>query len=174
MRIYTVGHSNRLLDEFLEVLEGHGIRQLADVRRWPRSRRHPHFSDTDLAASLGEAGIEWRHFEALGGMRKPREDSPNQGWESEAFRGYADYLATRPFKDVLMDLADWAGAAPTAVMCAEARPSQCHRRLIADALTVRDVEVVHIGAGGEDGPHEVTPFADVRDGDLVYPFTLRG
>ncbi len=157
MRIYTAGHSNRSLDEFIKVLQEHGIRRLADVRRWPRSRRHPHFSDGNLKASLRDAGVEWRHFEALGGMRKPREDSPNQGWESEAFRGYADYLDTDQFRDALKALMDWAGEAPTAVMCAEARPSQCHRRLIADALTVRGVEVVHIGAGGEDGPHGVTP-----------------
>lgn len=174
MRLFTVGHSNRLLGEFLEVLKEHGIRRLADVRRWPRSRRHPHFSDEHLKASLKGVGIEWRHFEALGGMRKPREGSPNQGWESEAFRGYADYLETDRFRDALEALMDWAGEAPTAVMCAEARPSQCHRRLIADALSVRDIEVVHIGAGGEDGPHEMTPFADLRYGQLVYPFVLTG
>lgn len=174
MRIYTVGHSNRSLDEFLDVLKEHGIRQLADVRRWPRSRRHPHFSDENLKASLERAGIEWRHFGTLGGMRKPRADSSNQGWETNGFQGYADYLATDDFRHAFGELMDWAGEAPTAVMCAEARPSRCHRRLISDALTVRNVEVVHIGGGGEDGPHEVTPFADVRDGELVYPFTLTG
>lgn len=174
MRIYTVGHSNRTLDEFLDVLKQSGIRRIADVRVWPRSRRHPHFSDENLNASLREAGIEWRHFEALGGMRKPRKDSPNQGWETEGFRGYADYMATHHFDKALRELMDWAGEAPTAVMCAEARPSRCHRRLISDALVVRGVEVEHIGAGGEDGAHEVTEFADVRDGELVYPFTLTG
>lgn len=174
MRLYTVGHSNRSLDEFLDVLREHGVRQVADVRVWPRSRRHPHFCDDSLSGSLDRAGIRWRHFEALGGMRKPEKNSPNQGWESEAFRGYADYMATHHFGKALRELMDWAGKAPTAVMCAEARPSQCHRRLIADVLTLRDLEVVHIGAGGEDGPHEVTPFADVRDGELVYPFTLTG
>lgn len=174
MRIYTVGHSNRSLDEFLSVLKEHGIRRLADVRRWPRSRRHPHFSNENLKDSLGEAGIEWRHFEALGGMRKPKEDSPNQGWESEAFRGYADYLETDQFRDALGAMMGWSGEAPTAVMCAEARPSQCHRRLIADALTMRGMKVIHIGAGSENGPHEMTPFADVREGKLVYPFVLTG
>lgn len=174
MRIYTVGHSNRTLEEFLSVLKENDIRQVADVRVIPRSRRFPYFCDDNLERSLAEAGIGWRHFEALGGMRKPRKDSPNQGWESEAFRGYADYMATHHFDKALRELLDCAGRAPTAVMCAEARPSRCHRRLIADALRVRGIDVEHIGAGGEDGPHEMTSFADVVDGELVYPFTLTG
>jgi uncharacterized protein (DUF488 family) len=174
MRVYTVAPSNPTLDAFLEVLREHGVRQLADVRRWPRSRRHPHFSDENLKAALRKAGVEWRHFEALGGMRKPRAGSPNVGWETEGFQGYADYLSTDDFQGALEELTAWAGEAPTAVMCAEARPSQCHRRLIADALAVRDVAVIHVGAGGEDGIHEVTSFAEVVEGELVYPFTLQG
>lgn len=174
MRVYTVGHSNRTLEEFLETLKEHGIRQLADVRVWPRSRRHPHFSDENLRDTLRAAGIEWRHFEALGGMRKPRADSINQGWESDMFRGYADYMATHHFRHALAELLHWAGQAPTAVMCAEARPSRCHRRLIADAMAVRDIAVRHIGSGSEDGAHEMTPFAEVREGALVYPFSLTG
>lgn len=174
MRIYTVGHSNRTLAEFLSVLKENGIRQVADVRVVPRSGRFPHFCDDNLERSLAKSGIEWRHFEALGGMRKPRKDSPNQGWESEAFRGYADYMTTHHFDKALRELLEWASESPTAIMCAEARPSRCHRRLIADMLTVRDIEVRHIGAGSEDGGHELTPFAEVRDGELVYPFSLTG
>ena len=174
MRLYTVGHSNRTLDEFLDVLKAHAIGRVADVRVIPRSRRFPHFCDDKLHDALAEAGVEWRHFEALGGMRKPRKDSPNQGWESEAFRGYADYMATHHFDKALRELLDWAEEAPTAVMCAEARPSRCHRRLIADALVTRGFDVEHVGAGGEDGAHEMTPFADVVGGELVYPFSLTG
>jgi len=172
MIIYTIGHSTRSLDEFLAMLRAHAIAQLADVRTLPRSRRHPHFSREALGASLGAAGIAYRHLAALGGLRKPRPDSANTAWRQEGFRGYADYMETPAFENALDDLVDWSKTGRTAVMCAEAVWWQCHRRLIADALVARAVDVSHVTAGDAAQPHELTPFARVESGRVRYPGLL--
>jgi uncharacterized protein (DUF488 family) len=168
-RIYTVGHSTRSFDEFATLLDAHGIRQLADIRTIPRSRRHPQFERDSLARSLRARGTEYRHFPALGGLRRPRRDSPNTGWRNESFRGYADYMGTDEFRAAVDDLVAFAGATPTAVMCAEAVWWRCHRRLLADALVVRGVDVLHVTSAGPPAPHRMNPMARLVGGRLVYP-----
>ena len=96
--VYTIGHSTRSLDQFVGLLDAHRVRQLSDIRTVPRSRRHPHFAIDALSVSLPRAGIAYRHFPGLGGLRKPRADSPNTAWRHSGFRGYADYMATPAFE----------------------------------------------------------------------------
>jgi uncharacterized protein (DUF488 family) len=166
--IYTIGHSTRRLDEFLALLTAHGIKQVVDIRSIPRSRRHPHFSQESLAEALGEAGIAYRHFPALGGRRRPRPDSANSAWRVEGFRGFADYMESDAFRDALDELAVAADAALTAVMCAEAVWWQCHRQLVADALVARGVEVRHILSAAAPSAHTLTDFAQVDEGRVTY------
>jgi uncharacterized protein (DUF488 family) len=167
--IYTIGHSTRTLDAFVELLHAHQISQLADVRTVPKSRRHPHFAGEALARTLPEAGIAYRHVAALGGLRKPRKDSRNTAWRHDSFRGYADHMETPAFQRALDDVMAWSGVQPTVVMCAEAVWWQCHRQLIADALVARAVEVRHIMSAGSAPLHTLTAFARVHDGRVSYP-----
>ena len=169
MTIYTIGHSTRSFDELVALLRAHGVTQLADVRTVPKSRRHPHFSQDALVRALPDAGVSYRHFPGLGGLRKPRPDSRNTAWHHSAFRGYADHMETPAFVQSLDELIAWAGGGATAVMCAEAVWWQCHRQLIADALLVRGDEVRHIMTAGAAPPHKLTAFARVEYGRLSYP-----
>jgi uncharacterized protein (DUF488 family) len=169
--IYTIGHSTHTADEFLDLLKAHGVTQLADVRTIPMSRRHPQFNHEVLDAFLGSHGIRYRHLRALGGLRKPRPDSINTGWKHAGFRGYADYMQTDAFDVALRDLCAFASLAPTAVMCAEAVWWKCHRRLLADALLVHGVPVRHILITGAK-PHELSPFARLRSGKVIYSAQL--
>jgi uncharacterized protein (DUF488 family) len=143
---------------------------LADVRAYPSSRRNPQFNSVALAAELPPRGIAYRHHRALGGRRRPQADSPNGGWENEAFRAYADHALTAAFATALDDLAARASATPTAVMCAEGLWWQCHRRLIADRLVVAGWAVRHIAPDGALTDHTLPPFAVPEpDGTLRYP-----
>jgi uncharacterized protein (DUF488 family) len=169
---FTIGHSTHPLDAFVALLRGAGIAGVADVRRWPRSRRHPQFDGDALAVELGARGLAYDHLPQLGGRRAPRPDSPNDGWEQEAFRGYADHMASPEFAAGIDALEALADARPTAVMCAEALWWRCHRRLLADALVMRGWTVWHILASGAAGAHEMTPFARIVDGALRYPGLL--
>lgn len=168
-RAFTIGHSTHALDAFAALLEGHGVRRVADVRRFPGSRRHPQFNREALAAGLAARGIGYAHVESLGGRRSVVPGSSNGGWTNAAFRGYADHMASAAFAAGLTELEALAAAEPTAVMCAEALWWQCHRRLIADALVARDWTVDHIGPDGEIAAHALAPFAVVRDGCVAYP-----
>ena len=173
LRFATVGHSTRSEEAFLEVLRRHDVTILVDVRRHPGSRRHPHFDGEALAASLREAGIEYRHEERLGGRRDPelpREASPNTGWESESFRAYADHLNGAAGQRALDDLVAGGRRGFPAVMCAEAVPWRCHRQLIADHLVARGHRVVHL-LGPERGEiHELRELGEVEsDNRVVYP-----
>jgi uncharacterized protein (DUF488 family) len=168
--IYTVGHSTHPLAAFEALLEGAGVEAVADVRRYPGSRRNPHFNAEPLAASLRAQGVRLLSFgETLGGRRRSTGDSPNRGWRVDAFRAYADHMASRDFASGLAELEDLAARGPTAVMCAEADWRRCHRRLVSDALTVRGWRVLHILADGELQEHELTPFAVIDDGQISYP-----
>jgi uncharacterized protein (DUF488 family) len=167
--LLTIGHSTLSIEAFIERLQSHGVRQLADIRTIPRSRRHPQFEREALSASLAAAGILYRHMPALGGLRRPRPDSANTAWQHPGFRGYADYMATDAFEAALDDLLAFAREAPTAVMCAEARWWQCHRRLLADAVVARGLTVAHIMGPGALVPHELTPFGRVHNGRVTYP-----
>src|ERR671937_851061 len=157
--IYTVGHSTRPIDEFLDLLKGHDIRQLVDVRLIPYSRRNPQFNTESVAAAVGDAGIRYRLLQGLGGRRKSRPDSMNLGWRNAGFRGYADYMQTEGFWLALEALIELALEQPTAIMCAEAVPWRCHRSLIADALGLRGWDVRHIMTGAKADSHAMTPFA---------------
>jgi uncharacterized protein (DUF488 family) len=168
-RVFTIGHSTHALEAFVALLERHGVKRVADVRRFPGSRRNPQFAREALAGGLAAGGIGYAHVEALGGRRSVAPGSPNEGWENAAFRGYADHMASAAFAAGLAELEALAAAEPTAVMCAEALWWQCHRRLVSDALVARGWAVDHIGPSGELAAHALTPFAAV-DGDRVtYP-----
>ncbi|HEY3191549.1 MAG TPA: DUF488 domain-containing protein [Solirubrobacterales bacterium] len=168
--ILTVGHSNHEEGEFLELVHGAGVELIADVRRYPGSRRQPHFEHSALAAVLLEAGMHYRWLgESLGGRRRPRPDSPNGAWDSEQFRGYADHMASSEFRDGLAELEELGREQRVAVMCAEAWWVRCHRRLISDALTAHGWRVLHLGANGRLEEHELTEFAVVENGLITYP-----
>jgi uncharacterized protein (DUF488 family) len=168
--ILTVGHSNHEEGEFVELLRGAGVELIADVRRYPGSRRQPHFERSALAAVLLEAGIGYRWLgETLGGRLKPRVDSPNSAWESDQFRGYADHMARDEFAAGQAELEELARERRVAIMCAEAWWVRCHRRLIADALTARGWRVLHLGANGRLEEHQMTEFAVAEDGVVTYP-----
>ncbi len=167
--IFTIGHSTRTLDEFARLLQRHAVRQLADVRTVPASRRYPQFGRDALDRALGARGIRYRHFPPLGGLRKPRRDSPNAGLHNESFRGYADYMQTPEFGEAVSALIDFASRAPTAVMCAEAVWWRCHRSLLSDALVAQGVRVRHILGAGEALPHHLNPLARRHDGTVSYP-----
>lgn len=168
MTVFTIGHSTRGLDEFLALLAAHGVERLVDVRRFPASRRHPHFAREALADSLAAAGVEYRWVESLGGRRSRRAGSPHTAWRVPAFAGYADHMDTAEFVAAAAELITWASSAQVTIMCAESRPEQCHRRLIADWLTARGVTVSHILGLSRTATHELPEFARVIDGRVVY------
>jgi len=169
MTISTIGHSTHPIEEFIRMLEIHGIARLVDVRTIPRSRRNPQFDQENLPGSLQAAGIEYRHLPGLGGLRHARKDSMNTGWRNVSFRGYADYMQTPEFTENLNDLVEIATESPTAIMCAEAVPWRCHRSLIADALLARGVPVTEILSAGKSRPHALTAFAKLDGARVTYP-----
>ena len=167
--VYTVGHSTRTREQLLEIVRAADVRAIVDVRTFPSSRRHPDFNRRALERWLPDAGIEYLHLPELGGRRDPAPDSPNGGWRERGFRGYADHMASGEFQAGLERLEQLSLRRPTAIMCAEALWWRCHRRLIADALTVRRADVLHLGSG-KPVKHELTSFAEVGDGGaLTYP-----
>lgn len=172
MTIFTIGHSTRSREEFSTLLHAHHITRLGDVRTIPKSRRHPHFAGDALAVSLPAEGILYRHLPELGGLRKPRRDSPNNAWRHAGFRGYADYMGSTAFSDAIDDLMSWAATSATVIMCAEAVWWRCHRQLIADALVARGVVVQHIQTVTSAPAHKLTEFAQVRGTQVVYPGVL--
>jgi uncharacterized protein (DUF488 family) len=167
--IFTIGHSTRTVADFVALLRQVDATLLVDVRSIPRSRTTPQFNGDTLPDSLAAAGIGYRHLPALGGLRKPRRDSTNTAWRNEGFRGYADYMQSKAFSAAIDDLMQWAAAAPTAVMCAEAVWWRCHRQLIADALVARGVTVRHIQTPTSAPEHKLTEFARVEGVEVVYP-----
>jgi uncharacterized protein (DUF488 family) len=169
LTIYTIGHSNRPLEDFLGLLEAHGMRGLADVRAFPMSRRWPHFNRDALAAALRAQAVRYEWLPALGGRRRqPRPDSPHTAWTVAAFRNYADHMETEEFARGLQQLLEMAAEQRTAFMCAEALYWQCHRRLIADQLVVRGYKVLHIQTRERAVEHRLPDFARVVDGRLIY------
>ncbi len=171
--IFTVGHSNRTIEEFIELLRAHGIEEIADVRSIPMSGYNPQFNEISLSSSLKKSGILYSHIEKLGGLRHAKKDSVNLGWKNKSFRGYADYMATSDFSEGLAELMEIACAKKTAVMCAEAVPWRCHRSMISDALMKKKWRVQDITGKGKTHSHTLTPFLRVRKGKLVYPETTR-
>ena len=167
--LYTIGHSTRGIEEVISLLEEFGIELLVDVRRFPVSRRHPQFRKERLAGSLSGARIRYQHEPGLGGHRTAQRGSANTAWREDAFRGYADHMGTDEFRDALGRVMGLGGATPLVVMCAEADPARCHRRLLADALVARGAEVRHILGTGRFQAHAMNPAGRIRhDGVLVY------
>lgn len=167
--LFTIGHSNRSLDDLIALLRAHDIALLIDVRTIPRSRHNPQFNTDALARDLPALGIRYIHEKALGGLRKPVPGSINGAWENDSFRGYADYMQTDSFVRALDGLIARAAVDRTAIMCAEAVPFRCHRSLIADALIARHVDVRHITSATRAEPHRVTSFAHIEGTRVTYP-----
>jgi uncharacterized protein (DUF488 family) len=169
LTVWTVGHSNRPLEVFLEILAAHRIQSVADIRTIPRSRHNPQFNASALSVSLSRAGLSYAGLKLLGGLRKPRRTSANGALRSEAMRGYADYMGTADFQRGIEELLSLAASARTAVMCAEALHDRCHRSLLSDALVCRGVRIVHLDDALTVVEHVPTPFARVVDGRPAYP-----
>jgi uncharacterized protein (DUF488 family) len=168
---FTIGHSTHTLERFLELLAKHRTELLADIRRFPRSRRHPQFRKEQLSVSLPEAGVEYHWFEALGGRRGKgtQVSSENLGLRNESFRNYADYMQTAEFAAAVEQLLEAAESKRTAYMCAEGLYWQCHRRLVSDFLATKGFSVEHIMPSGELRPHALTSGAKFAKGRLTYP-----
>jgi uncharacterized protein (DUF488 family) len=166
--LWTIGHSTRSAEELVALLQEHRIQLLADVRRFPGSRRYPHFNGENLRVFLSQHAIAYEHFPELGGRRPASKNSPNTAWRNEAFRGYADYMMTEEFTAAATRLLDLAARQRTAVMCAEALWWQCHRALVADYAKVRRVKVWHILGRGKTEEHPYTSAAKIVDGQLSY------
>ncbi len=166
--IWTIGHSTRTIEEFLDLLGANRIDALVDVRRFAGSRKYPQFNQEALSGSLAAHGIEYVYVAELGGRRKARPDSPNTAWRNESFRGYADYMETPAFVSAIDRLLELAGRKRSAIMCAEAVWWRCHRGLIADYLKARDGIVRHIVSAAEPEIHPWTSAARIVDGALSY------
>jgi uncharacterized protein (DUF488 family) len=166
--LYTIGHSDRLLEQFIGLLKAHGIKQVVDVRTIPRSRHNPQFNKADFAKSLRNKKIGYRHMKKLGGLRHTKVNSQNLGWNNLSFRGFADYMGTQEFDTAIEKLKSIARKKKTAIMCAEAVPWRCHRSLIADALTKQCWKVFHIMSLTAAKPHKLTSFLRIRKGKIVY------
>jgi uncharacterized protein (DUF488 family) len=170
-RFFTVGHSNRSISEFIELLKAHKLKLLIDVRKIPKSRHNPQFWGDKLADSLARENIQYLYLPELGGRRPARKDSINSGWRNSSFKGYADYMQTDEFKKGLKRLISLSRRKKLVIMCAEAVPWRCHRRLIADALLAHGHEVIDIFTRTTAKPHEFTPFAKVnrKKMEITYP-----
>lgn len=170
-RIWTVGHSNRSIEAFLEMLRAAAIELVADVRRFPGSRRCPQFGRESLADSLRSVGIGYEHLEKLGGRRRAEPNSVNTAWRNAAFRGYADYMQSSEFRSGIDRLLELATEKRVAIMCAEALWWQCHRGLIADFLKANGWKVIHILSPTKLEEHPFTSAARLEEGRLSYRST---
>lgn len=170
MRVFTIGHSTREFDEVMEMLRQNGVTELVDVRSLPGSRKFPQWNREHIEVSMPH-DIRYQWDQNLGGRRYTPVDvvSPNTGWRVKAFRDYADYMATEKFHSGLDELMDGATKRVPAIMCSEAVPWRCHRRLITDALLVRGIEVFNIMSATSTKPAELTEFAHVNGTTITYP-----
>lgn len=168
-KVYTLGHTTRSIEEFVNILKHYGIQIVVDVRTIPKSRHNPQFEGSNLEKSLETAGMSYIHIRELGGLRNPKKDSQNMEWRNTSFRGYADHMESEEFKQGLDMLKKIASEHKTVIICAEAVPWRCHRNLIADALTVQDWDVEHIMTEKVVSKHKLTEFLKVVDGKLTYP-----
>jgi uncharacterized protein (DUF488 family) len=175
-RLLTIGHSNRPIGSFIKLLQAHGVELLADVRRFPGSRKHPQYGRDALAAALADAGIEYVFLgDTLGGRRArslPPDESPNGGLANASFRNYADYMLTAEFRPGVDELLELAARKTVCVMCSEGWWVKCHRRLLADYLVARDVEVRHISSRVRAYLHVLDTAAIVTGDGVTYPRVL--
>ena len=166
--VWTIGHSTRELDDFIQLLRSSEIVNLVDVRSYPGSHRYPQFNRAELRQALASSGIEYYHSAKLGGRRKPSPQSKNTAWHNISFRAYADHMESAEFEEGVDELLKLAGARRTSIMCAEAVWWRCHRGLIADYLKALGAEVIHIVNGSRLEPHPYTAAARILDGRLSY------
>lgn len=169
MIIYTIGHSTRTIEEFIELLKIQKIKQLIDIRTIPKSRHNPQFNKDNLKKSLSGERINYRYFEILGGLRPAVKNSINEGWRNKSFRNYADYMQTKEFSEGIEKLIRFAKKKITVVMCAEAVPWRCHRSLVGDVLLTRLIKVQDIISPTNIKDHSLTPFAVVKGNQISYP-----
>ena len=167
--VFTIGHSTRPFDKFLEILESFHIEMVADVRTIPKSRHNPQFNMDVLKGGLEAQGVGYIHMAGLGGLRHTMKDSMNTGWKNLSFRGYADYMQRFDFENNLEQLINIATRKVTVIMCAEAVPWRCHRSLIGDALLIRGLKVEDIMSDKISKPHKLTPWAKVNGHTILYP-----
>ena len=166
--VWTIGHSTRPGDEFIQILKAHEITTLVDVRSFPGSRRYPQFNKEELSESLANAGIDYHHIPSLGGRRRSLTSSNNTAWRNPSFRAYADHMETLEFKQGIEKLLELAGKQRTAIMCAEALWWRCHRSLIADYLKSFGATVIHVADEKETEIHPYTTAARIVEGRLSY------
>jgi len=172
LRVFTIGHSNLSFEQFVALLKEFGICLVADIRRYPSSRKFPHFNRQVLCELLAAENIEYLWLEALGGRRQSgkNDKSLNIGLKSPGFRNYADHMATDEFSLAVQELLSAAARVRTAVMCAEKFYWKCHRRLLSDYLVAQGVEVVHIVGAGKASDHKLTPHAIITaEAGVIYP-----
>lgn len=167
--VYTIGHSTRPVEEFIELLQAQRIARLVDIRTIPRSRHNPQYEQEALSKSLKKANIDYVYMKELGGLRSSTKDSPNKAWRNKSFRNYADYMQTPEFTSGVENLMKLATDSTTAIMCAEAVPWRCHRSLVGDALLVRNVKVKDIISATSVNDHTLTSFAVVSGQRITYP-----
>lgn len=171
IELFTIGHSNHSREDFLNLLKQHAIEAVADVRRFPGSRKYPHFNQDELSQSLQDIGIEYLWIEELGGRRPKAKnfESPNTGLRNESFRNYADYMLTEDFREGIGKLAEIAAEKRTAILCAESVFWRCHRRLVSDFVLAQGGRVQHIFPSGDSKPHSLTAEARVENETVTYP-----
>ncbi len=167
--VHSVGHSNRSLEDFIDLLKANQISRVVDVRTVPHSRHNPQFNRETLPESLRVVEIGYHHMPGLGGLRRPLRESINSGWRNASFQGFADYMQTEEFEENLKELVKMIGGERIALMCAEALPWRCHRSLIADALSLREIRVEHILSKTKAMLHSITPWAKVNGMHITYP-----
>jgi uncharacterized protein (DUF488 family) len=167
--VLTIGHSTRTLEDFISLLREYSVQKVVDIRTIPRSRYNPQFNREELPDSLKAVGIGYVHMSGLGGLRHSVSDSANTGWRNLSFRGFADYMQKEEFVKSLRALMELAKTERLVLMCAEAVPWRCHRSLIADALSVRGVQVEHILSLTSLQSHKITPWAKVNGTHIAYP-----
>jgi uncharacterized protein (DUF488 family) len=175
--LYTIGHSTRSIDELVAILRAWDVTRLIDIRTIPRSRTNPQFNEDALPKALGGAGVAYVRLAALGGLRgktKCVEENVNAGWEVAAFRNYADYAETAPFRAGLQQLLHLAAHETCAIMCAEAVWWRCHRRIVTDHVLAHGIPVIHLFSNEKGEPAVLTSFARVGRGfDVSYPLSSR-
>jgi len=169
LTVFTLGHSTRTLEEFVELLKTYNITLVVDVRTVPRSRHNPQFNKETLPSTLKQDNIKYIHMSEIGGLRHPKQDSINLALKNRGFRGYADYMLTKEFTESLLRLIALAREKRLAIMCAEALPWRCHRSLLSDALVVRHIRVEHIISKESTIQHKLSETAHVEGTKITYP-----
>ena len=170
---FTIGHSNRTIEEFIGLLDDHDVELVVDVRRFPGSARYPQFDEDALAATLSEAGIDFRRSTGLTGRRPRSADVPaevNAWWENRSFHNYADHALGEEFRWALSELREWGQERRSAVMCSEAVWWRCHRRIIADHLLAHGEDVLHVMGSGRSQAAQLSVGAVIGDDlTVAYP-----